>query len=340
MNNSVLGLFATPPPSPVCALPVVRAPLSVNVTLPIEDDGPIVAELLLVGDARDTVGNGPTRDAIMKRLCLTPSLVGKVVKRRLTSSDATIIARVTEVGAETVAGAPLEGTEIVLNQLIERQTAADLATLLRDGLLREKVYYMSATRCVRLTLVVEGALDVSTVADDDTRAEFESYLAELSVTSNFNIKRTADLARTVLFYASLVSARGRRLGSRRGLMAWLACSRSRDENARLLTYPMWDDARRKMGETNTLQQMPALQLHIDPGVAPERINRIMEGGFTVSSALQSSYREEASPEDGKMLLARLVPPQRGAPVSKKLSEFVYLMYKMDLYSPQLCGPEP
>lgn len=328
-----LRAYAAPRLRQVFGVARLSMPCAVPFPSPIEADGPPVAEVLLVVDSRETVGKGPSRDAMLSRLRIIPGLVNRVVKRRLPAGDAVLVARVTSTGEAIVRGAPRAGTELVLDQLIERKTADDLAMSLRDGRLREQTYYMAATGCSALTCIVEGELDETAVEDDGMRAEAESFLAQLTVSSKFMIKRTAGFNETAMLYASLVRTRGRRLGNADGFAAWLSSTRFRSHPAGdkdgLLTFPMWEEAMRALRETVTLQQMWAMQLHVMPGVVSPRINRIKESGHSMFPALHAAYRAASSPAEARTMLAKLVPPPGHAPVSKKLSEFVYLLYSLE-----------
>jgi len=57
---------------------------------------------------------------------------------------------------------------------------------------------------------------------------------------------------------------------------------------KLLTFPLWEEAVGIMRRTITLQQIWALQLNVLPGIGPQRINRIMDGGVNVPAALQDA----------------------------------------------------
>jgi len=335
LRSSPLGTFAGANPERVFGMTRAPAPVGLQFPLPMAPDGPLVAEVLLVVDDRETFGAGPSRDAFLARLRVNPGLADKVVRRRLPTGDAVLVARVTTAGHSTVAGAPQAGTEIVLDQLIERKTAADLVASLRDGRMRQQTYYMSATGCKSLTCIVEGDLDAATANDANTRMEAKNLLAELTVTSNFVIKYTVDLTDTAAFFSSLVTIRQRRLGTTIGLSNWLQTNRANGNAAAgtdgHLTFPVWEEAVRTMRQSVTLQQIWALQLNVIPGVGPKRIDRVMDGGFNLPVALQDAYRAAATMNDARTLLARLKPPPGCAPISKELSEFVFTLFTMDEY---------
>jgi len=167
-------------------------------------DGALVAEVYLVEDDREMVGVGPSRDALPSRLRVNPGLANRVERRRLPTGDAVFVAHVTAAGEAPVAGAPQTGTKIVLDQLIERQTAADMVASLRDGRLRQQTYNMAATGCKGLVLIVKGDLDAATENGANVREEAKNVLAELTVSSNFVFKNTADLTETAALFSSLV----------------------------------------------------------------------------------------------------------------------------------------
>jgi len=335
LRASPLGAFAGPQAEEVHGMPWAPMPVGLQFPLPMTPDGALVAEVFLVVDDREIVGVGPSRDAFLSRLRVNPGLANRVERRRLPTGDAVLIARVTAAGEATVAGAPRAGTEIVLDQLIERKTAADMVASLRDGRLRQQTYYMAATGCKGLVFIVEGDLDAATENDANVREEAKNVLAELTVSSNFVVKYTADLTETAAFFSSLVCIRGRRLSNAAGFSSWLETTRANNRNAAgmggLLTFPLWDEDVGTMRRTITLQQIWALQLNVLPGIGPQRINRIMDGSFNVPAALQDAYRAAGTEDEAKTLLARMKPAPGRAPVSKELSEFVHMLFTMDEY---------
>jgi len=94
--------------------------------------------VLLVVDTRDTRGSGAERAAFLARLNDEPGLTDRVFERKLPVGDALLVARITSRGAAAVAGAPRAGTEIVLDLLVERKTADDLVSSIKNGRLIEQ----------------------------------------------------------------------------------------------------------------------------------------------------------------------------------------------------------
>ena len=335
LRASPLGAFAGPQAEQVHGMPWAPMPVGLQFPLPMTPDGALVAEVFLVVDDREIVGVGPSRDALLSRLRVNPGLASRVERRRLPTGDAVLIARVTAAGEAAVAGAPRAGTEIVLDQLIERKTAADMVASLRDGRLRQKTYYMAATGCKGLVFILEGDLDAATENDVNVREEAKNVLAELTVSSKFVFKYSAAITETAAFFCSLVCIRGRRLGNAAGFSGWRATTRANNRNTagmgRLLTFPLWDEAVATMRQTVTLQQILALPLNVLPGIGRQRINRMMDGGFSVPAALQDAYRAAGTEDEAKTLSARLKPAPGRAPVNKELSQFVHVLFTMVEY---------
>jgi len=335
LRSSPLSPFAGPPPARPQGMPHAPSPSALTYPLPPTADTPLTAEVFLIVDDRETVGRGPTRDAFLARLSVNPGLANRVVRRRLPTGDAVLVARVTAAGEATVEGAPPAGTELMLDHVIERKTAADVFASLRDGRLREQTYYMAASGCKSLTCVVEGDINAVTDTDATMQAEAKNFLAELAVSSGFFIKYAEDLTDTAAYFSALVRVHSRRLGSAVGLKSWLTARRgtggAADDNHTCLTFSMWEWYVREMRGATTLQQIWAMQLDTLPGVGPARINSIVDGGFNVPAVLQTAYRAAATEEEGKLVLARMVPPPGRAPVTRALSEFVYLLFTMDEY---------
>ena len=222
LGASALAASAGRTPAPVGGMALARVPLQLTSSLPSSTSGPSAAEVYLVVDDRETAGVEQSRAAFLNRLRVNPGLTGRVVQRRLPIGDALLVARVTSAGAAAAAGAPPAGTEIMLDQLVERKTASDLVASVRDGRLDEQTYFIAASGRSSLICIVEGDLDAATQNDDNMCAADETFLATLTVFTPFFIKYTGNLQETAAYFASLVRHQGRRLGSADGLAWWLS----------------------------------------------------------------------------------------------------------------------
>jgi len=340
LGASSLAASSGTVPSPVSGMALAKAPVELTYPMPPSSSSALAAEVYLVVDDRETAGVGPSRATFLARLRVNPGLADRVVQRRLPVGDALLVARVTAVGAAAFDGAPPEGTEILLDQLIERKTAADVVASLKDGRLDKQAYFMAASGRSSLTCIIEGDLDGATQNDNVMREAAKNCLAALTVASSFFIKYTNGLDETVAYFSSLVRHRGRRLGSADGLAGWLSAHRLTDgavsEADGVLTYSRWAKEITKMRQTTTLQQMWALQLLVVPGIGKARANTIIHGTFKVPTALAEAYRATSTPEEGKELLAQLTPPPGCAGIPKPVSSYMY-----DLFTAQEYGcPAP
>jgi len=330
LGASALAASAGRTPSPVGGMALARVPLELTYSLPPSTAGPSAAEVYLVVDDRETAGVEPSRAAFLARLRVNPGLADRVVQRRLPIGDALLVARVTTAGAAAVAGAPPAGTEIMLDQLVERKTASDVVASLRDGRLDEQTYYMAASGRSSLICIVEGDLEAATQNDANMCAAAETFLATLTVSTPFFIKYTGNLEETAAYFASLVRHLGRRLGSADGLEGWLSSNRPTDGGVPgadgVLTYSLWETEMAEMRGSATLQQMWALQLLVIPGIGPARANTIVQGDFKVPAALAAAYRATSTPEEGKALLASLTPPPGCARIPTHVSTYMYQLF--------------
>jgi len=314
---------------------LASAPVALTYPLPPTSTGPMTAEAFLLVDDRETAGSGPSRRAFLNRLRLNPGLANRVVTRRLPIGDAILVARVTAAGAAAFPGAPPFGAEVLLDHLVERKTADDLVASLRDGRLDDQAYWMSASGRRSPTIVVEGNVDAATEGDAVTRAEVKDFLASLSVSTGIFVKTTNDVDETIDYYSSLVRHCCRRMGTATGLAGWVEQNRLKDSAIPgvrgVLTYSLWEKYIKEMRGEIKLQQLWALKLSIVPGIGPVRIDHIMAAGFTTPAALSSAYGRVTSEEEGRMLLARLSPPQRGCRISKTVSAYIYDLFTADMY---------
>jgi len=320
---------------PVSGMPLAKAPLELTYPMPPSSSSQLAAEVYLVVDDRETTGVGPSRAAFLARLTVNPGLADRVVRRRLPVGDALLVARVTATGAAAYEGAPPEGTEILLDQLMERKTAEDVVASLRDGRLHEQTYFMAASGRSSLTCIVEGDLDGATQNDADMREAAKNFLAALSVASSFFVKYTDGLDETAAYFASLVRHRCRRLGTVSGLAGWLSAHRATDGAVPgadgVLTYSLWEEEMTKMRQTTTLQQMWALQLLVVPGIGKARVNTIIQGSFKVPTALAEAYGATSTAEEGKALLAQLTPPPGCAGIPMPVSTYMYDFFMAQEY---------
>jgi len=228
LRASPLGVTAGSAPPRVGGMALARQPIALPYPLPPESTSQTASEVYLVVDDRETAGSSTSRAAFLSRLRVNPGLAGRVVTRRLPTGDATLVARVTRAGQAAFAGAAPAGTEVMLDQLVERKTADDLVASLRDGWQRQQAYWMAASGRTSLTFVIEGSWHAVTRGDTAMRGDIGAFLARMTVEENVFVKETDNTAETVEYYSALVRQRTRRLGTADGLEGWLTRHRSSD----------------------------------------------------------------------------------------------------------------
>jgi len=196
-------------------------PIALTYPLPPSSTDPLASEVILIVDDRETTGSGFSRSAFLSRLRPKPGLTGRIVTRRLPCGDATLVARVTTAGAGALPGTPAAGTDLILDQLVERKTAADVVSSMRDERLAKQLYWMLASGRLSLTFLIEGSVEAATRGDAAMRRDVGAFLPSLSVENNIFVKGTDNTSETVQYYASMTRHRSRRLGNADGLAAWL-----------------------------------------------------------------------------------------------------------------------
>jgi len=337
LRASPFGGTAGSLPSRAGGMALASQPIALTYPLPPSSTGPLASEVFLVVDDRETTGSGVSRSAFLSRLRMNPGLTGRVVTRRLPCGDATLVARVTTAGAGAFAGSPAAGTGLILDQIIERKTAADLVSSMRDGRLAEQSYWMLASRRSSLTFLIEGSVEAATRGDAAMRRDAGAFLASLSVENNIFVKETDNMSETVQYYASMTRHRSRRLGTADGLAAWLERNRVADGASPgsndVLTYSKWDEYMKELRGVATLQQLWSLQLSVLPGIGPVRIDVIMAAGYKTPKALALVY-SSLSEADGRELLAKLPPLPGGHHITTKVSEYVHSLFTDELYGPR------
>jgi len=320
----------------------------------------------LIVDRREARGSGAVRAAFLDRLGREAGLGGRLVERTLAVGDAVLVARVTPAGAAAFAGAPPAGTEVVLDELIERKTVDDLAASFRDARYEEQAYYMAAAGLPSLVYVVEGDPDPPGEGAGGISPRGKAHLASLAVTAGFVVKYTRNLDETAAYYASLVRHRERRLATGGGLEAYLnakraaagaavaaaataagggggggggsgsghdapaaaaaAAAAARGGAAGVLTYPAWSAGVTAARGSRTLQQLWALQLHVLPGVAAGRVADVMAAGYTTPAALAAAYAGVPDGPSGAALLAAVEPPPGHRRVTAAVSSYLYNLF--------------
>jgi len=315
---------------------------------------PLVQTFLVV-EKREIRGSGMQRAAFLGRLRAEPGLVGRVEDRMLPVGDALVVARVTAAGQAAFPGAPVAGTELVLDHLLERKTVADLASSFRDGRTMEQTYFMAAAGLEGLCMVVEGNVSAHVNGKSIMTADMECFLMQLNVEGGFFIKYTEDVGETAAYYSSLVRYSGELLQTPAGFATYLqggvipiggttsvggdaevgeagaaggigVGAEGCDAPCGGRTYDAWTALIRDMRKETTLQQLWALQLYVLPGVGTARVDVIMGAGYVTPACLSAAYKAAASVEEGRMLLARIDPPARCSRISKKLSAFLYDLF--------------
>jgi len=324
-----------PPARNSTGMAPARKPLALTYPLPPSSSGPLAAEVFILVDDRETAGSGATRSSFLSKLRLNPGLTDRVFTRRFPTGDAVLVARVTAAGAAAFEGAPAARTELMLDTIIERKTVADIVDSLIDGRVSEQAYYMAASGCSLQALVVEGDVLVTLASVRGMLAEVNKLLSSLAVTTDLFIQHTRNIDETITYYSAVVRHRGRRLGTADGLASWLQHHYVKDETAGVrawLPYSLWEKRTKLMRGEISLQQLWALQLDIVPGVGLVRIDYIIEAGLKTPAPLAAAYAKVPSKEDGKMLLARIMPPPGGYRIGKKVSEYLYDLFTAKEYA--------
>jgi len=240
-----------------------------------------------------------------------------------------------------VTGASPAGSEVVLELLVERKTAADLVSSIRSGRLAEQAYFMATTGRPSLVCVVEGDVNEAVGGDLELSRRVSSYLAKLRTSGGFVKRQNEIVYETAAYNASLVKHRGDRLSRPDGLAALLNARFEEDAASTVPgvsaahSFEGWVSAMQNMRDDTTVEQLWAMQLHDLPDVGPARIDTILSAGFKTPAALPSAYASLRSDEVGRLFLARLPPPPRRAPISARLSACNYELFCSKSYGSRM-----
>lgn len=185
----------------------------------------------------------------------------------------------------------VDGTEVVLDYLIERKTVDDFAASMNDGRVAKQSYMMSQSQIERRMFVLEG--DINGNLELREKPEYLQKLARLEVCDDFYVKRTKNLKETILFYSSMYT----RLSKN-----FQGYPKSALLEGRAL-FPHWIARMKQLKNGITLEQLFALQLCQIRGVSTVTALAILKKGYNTPQALYRAFKSEPDLERRETLIA-------------------------------------
>ncbi|PXF50138.1 Crossover junction endonuclease MUS81 [Gracilariopsis chorda] len=200
-----------------------------------------------------------------------------------------------------------DGTEILMDYLIERKTVDDYGASMSDGRISKQSYMLLNSLICNAILILEGDLKDNSYLYDQPR--MHSKLAELEVCANVYVKKTKDLQDTVHFYGCIL----RRLQAK-----FCGTSKAQMLNGRHV-FSEWLRSMQHAKKSMTLEQVFMLQLCHFPGVGMNKAQTIMSMGYKTPQLLCRAYQQKRTMKEKENMLN---PPgsKIGATVSKSVAQ--------------------
>lgn len=220
----------------------------------LEDVGSPQCEIMLILDSMERVRRTTSDTTSMRDLLQSEGIHCQV--RQLPVGDALFVAQYPD------------GSEIVLDYLIERKTLHDYLSSLKDGRVERQSYMMLQSNTPRRVFVLEG--DMRNYPEITEDARVRKRLTELEVWGEFYVKRTKDLTETTWFYTSLF----------RRLRKEFQCQRKARVERGRQGFPAW---KTEMGNLKTglrLEQLFFWQLCQMKGVSKKTAGAVQRMGYS------------------------------------------------------------
>lgn len=184
-----------------------------------------------------------------------------------------------------------DGSEVVLDYVIERKTVEDFASSVRDGRVSKQAFMMRKSGIENRLFVIEGDMR-------ENKRVYENpgllkKLTELEVCEDFYVKHTKDLMDTVWFYASF----------RRRLEAKFGCVPKATLQVGRAKFDDWEENMKRLWRSLTLEQLFTMQLCQTPGVGERRARTVLNRGIRTPQLLHRAYKEMEQESDREKLLA-------------------------------------
>lgn len=184
-----------------------------------------------------------------------------------------------------------DGSEVVLDYVIERKTVEDFASSVRDGRVSKQAFMMRKSGIENRLFVIEGDMRENKRIYENPG--LHKKLTELEVCEGFYVKHTKDLMDTVWFYASF----------RRRLEAKLGCVPKATLQLGRANFGDWEENMKRLWRSLTLEQLFTMQLCQTPGVGELRARTMLNRGIRTPQLLHRAYKAIEQECDREKFLA-------------------------------------
>lgn len=207
-----------------------------------------------------------------------------------------------------------DGTEILMDYLIERKTVNDYGASMSDGRISKQSYMLRNSHIFNTILILEGDLKDNSYVYNQPR--MHSTLAELEVCENVYVKKTKDLQDTVHFYSCI----RRRLQAR-----FCGSNKTQVLNGRHL-FSEWLRNMKHTKRSMTLEQVFMLQLCHFPDLGMAKARTIMSMGYKTPQLLHKAYEQKRTTIEKENMLN---PP--GSRIGSNVSKAVAQVFTLSSY---------
>lgn len=201
----------------------------------------------------------------------------RTVARLLEKAGALCVVRTLPCGDAMFIAQYEDGSEVMLDYIVERKTVEDYASSVRDGRVSRQAYMMRQSDITHRIFVIEGNIKNNPHMNDNS--ESHKRLAELEVCEDFYVKYTKDLMDTVWFYASL----RRRLEEKYENIQKETLFQGR------FLFDDWLERMKRITRGLILEQLFVMQLCQTPGVGEGRARAVVRKGFKTPQLLHRAF---------------------------------------------------
>lgn len=207
-----------------------------------------------------------------------------------------------------------DGTEVVMDYIVERKTVGDFGGSMNDGRISRQAYLLRHSGVPNRLVVIEGSLKANT--DIYSQPRMHNKLAELEVCSDVYVKRTSNLADTLHFYRCM--ARRLEYKFRHSNKEMTMRGRTR--------FAEWKQCMQKLKRRASLEQLFMMQLCWLPRIGKGRSAAILNMGYKTPRALFRGFQEKKSMSEKESMLN--VP---GSGVGAEASMIVAQLFNLPVY---------
>lgn len=209
---------------------------------------------------------------------------------KLKEQDVDCIIRSLPVGDALFIARYSDGSEVVLDYLVERKTIGDFAASMIDGRVKRQSYLMTQSQVANKMFVLEG--DISRNVHFRENPHYQDKLLSLEICEGFTVHRTKDLRDTLQLYRIIFN----RLCNDFCMQPLSAVLEKRP------LFPDWKNRMKSLKNGLTLEQLFSIQLCHLRGISVETAHALISAGYTTPQSVYQALLREPDPGKRKTVL--------------------------------------